>query len=110
MEREEEEEVPQGQPVVGNHGEGDETHDTPQTVGGNLHQVRVAENADVVYQQMEGESEDSEMIFSQDQPTSRNDLRMGLPAPLRRIEGGQINVLKDIDFLPQSFDFRVRRG
>ena len=109
MEREEEEEVPQGQLIVGNHGEGDETHDASQAVRSNLHQVQVAEHANVMNQRVEGESENSEVIFPQNQPASRDNLRMGLPTPLRRTEGGQINVLKNINFLPQNLDFRIRR-
>ena len=109
MEREEEEEVPQGQLVVGNHGEGDEAHDASQAVKSDLHQVQVAKHADVMYQRVKGESENSEVIFSQNQPTSRDDLGMGLPTPLGRAEGSQVYVLRDVYFLPQSFDFEIRR-
>ena len=87
MEREEEEEVPQGQLVVGNHGKGDEAHDASQAVRSDLHQVQVAEHADVMYQRVKGEPEDSEVILPQNQSTSRDNLGVGLPTPLGRAEG-----------------------
>ena len=106
---EEEEKVSQSQPVVGNHGESDEAHDASQAIGSNLHQVQVAKHADIMYQRVEGESENPEVIFSQNQPASRDDLGMDLPTPLGRAKGSQVYVLRDVDFLPQSFDFGVRR-
>ena len=109
MKREKEEEVPEGQLVIEDHREGDETHDASQAVRSNLHQVQVAKHANVMNQRVEGESEDSEVIIPQNQSASRDDLRVGLLTPLRRAEGGQIYVLGDVNFLPQSFDFEIRR-